>query len=1489
MKRALRILLLVIAVILVLNIALVALFSNKSVQGKLLSYGEDWLEEKTGTELSLGYVSYDLLSGLYVEDLYVEDMSGDTLLYAGVLKAKVGLLTLLDLDDIRIKKVELDNFVVHIDKESDSTFFNFQFLIDAFRSDEKSADDTSSFGLKIDDIVLRNGYVTYDVNDAPQTADQFNGSHIACRGLQMEGSFVLGPKGDITVAVDHLSLREQSGLRVEDLETKILLKDDHLVVSRLALSLPKSRVTMSADCILDSRQFSTMVQSDSISLADLAPFAPMLASMTDSASFSFLATGAFPAVWVTELMVDYPSVMNLKSSRVKISDCLDWEHALYDVRVEELSVASDGASRILAMVGGENPEMLASYLPAQARLTYKGTLSDGNFSTGITAPVGRVEADGTLQYKPNVNYLGCDLSLRCADVALDTLLRSDDFKSLTMTSDVKVAWRMDQNPNILLSAKLSDFSYRNYAYDTLRLSARYLSQDTLISHWVVNDPNLNGEVWLNGANLTGEKPRFSAKAMLNHFAPAVTHLSDSLGNAHISGAFSANLTDFNDLLGEIAIDSLHLVRDSSEIHWTKPVKMRHKWLSDGNRQLTFSSPAVEADLKGAYEFSDFYPAVVKVMRHYWPDLLKDVEVEDPAVAVNVDFNVQVKEVEDLAEFLGQEIVLPSGALVNGNLSVPDNAMSVKVDVPLLAVGKRWVQDVTLQLNADGSKLRLNADVVADSSTSGASEMMRVRLNSVVTRNQMEGVVYTRTFPDTSFVRGSLPFTIYSTIDSASGRMNMSLLTQSTDLLLMGYRFGLTPAEIHQQAEKIVVKNIGITLDDNVLLRMEGLVSDQLQDTLEIRFDRVNLEPIVSALARRHIPLQCAMDGEVQGSALLGEQMHIQTNNLRFDSIVYEGISLGDLSVNMRWNNERKGLLSKMILTKGGKQMALVQGVVKPAEKSLKMVTSLDSLPLDIFSPFIENYVTETRGNIGASILAEGTFDDLALEGRLFFKDLHAKVKYTGVGYTLSDTIKFERNKLRVDHFCFKDDNGHLLTVRGDVSHEKFKRFDYNLLVNMDDFLLLNNPKAKSNIVSGLFYANAKNVTVQGTDSHMKVRGEFSNGDNTTLNILLPESVAEVQTYDNIVYVKPAEEVADTIVEGNGEMPLDLDADILVKLSDQATFYVNVADGAMVNGNGNLRVVYQEGNVSLYNRYTVNSGYVKIKLSEIPAKKFSIQQGGYVQFNGDPMKLTFDATACYDLTADLATLSKGFMGMGLGSTRQPVRCGAHATGSLSEMNLTYDITLPSSTDNVVNQMNSIITTDDIRIREFAYLIGLGMFYAPEGQTQGDEVLTSLASSSLSAALNNALSSVLKDKVTIGTGFSTSDENFSDVEMNLSVSTKLLNDRLLLSTNLGYQKQATGEENEASFLGDFDAEYLLGKKKVLRVKAYNHTNNDYYRASSNTQGVGVVFVKESKTLRGLLPFAKDEEGKNLLAPRDTTQVKREEKNDVNKKERRRDDEK
>ena len=57
-------------------------------------------------------------------------------------------------------------------------------------------------------------------------------------------------------------------------------------------------------------------------------------------------------------------------------------------------------------------------------------------------------------------------------------------------------------------------------------------------------------------------------------------------------------------------------------------------------------------------------------------------------------------------------------------------------------------------------------------------------------------------------------------------------------------------------------------------------------------------------------------------------------------------------------------------------------------------------------------------------------------------------------------------------------------------------------------------------------------------------------------------------------------------------------------------------------------------------------------------------------------------------------------------------------------------------------------------------------------------------------------VLGNKVQLGAGFSSSKEDFSDLEMNVTVSTKFFKDRLLLKASLGYQPQSA-DNGETSF--------------------------------------------------------------------------------------------
>lgn len=146
------------------------------------------------------------------------------------------------------------------------------------------------------------------------------------------------------------------------------------------------------------------------------------------------------------------------------------------------------------------------------------------------------------------------------------------------------------------------------------------------------------------------------------------------------------------------------------------------------------------------------------------------------------------------------------------------------------------------------------------------------------------------------------------------------------------------------------------------------------------------------------------------------------------------------------------------------------------------------------------------------------------------------------------------------------------------------------------------------------------------------------------------------------------------------------------------------------------------------------------------------------------------------------------------------------------------------------------------RQIIYLLALNRFYTPDymaSTTKGNE-LVSVASSTISSQLSNLLGS-LSENWNIAPTFRSDRGDFSDVEVDVALSSRLLNNRLLFNGNFGYRDNAL---NSSQFVGDFDLEYLLDRPGMWRLKAYNRYNdqNYYLRTAPTTQGVGIVLRKD-----------------------------------------------
>jgi hypothetical protein len=191
---------------------------------------------------------------------------------------------------------------------------------------------------------------------------------------------------------------------------------------------------------------------------------------------------------------------------------------------------------------------------------------------------------------------------------------------------------------------------------------------------------------------------------------------------------------------------------------------------------------------------------------------------------------------------------------------------------------------------------------------------------------------------------------------------------------------------------------------------------------------------------------------------------------------------------------------------------------------------------------------------------------------------------------------------------------------------------------------------------------------------------------------------------------------------------------------------------------------------------------------------------------------------------------------------PVHALLRAKGIISQPDISFDLEFPSLTTDAYHKVKSIISTDEMMNRQIIYLLALNRFYTPEymgTSAKQNEFITSVASSTIAGQLSNILGK-MTDNLSIAPNVRTDKGDFSDVEVDVALSSQLLNNRLLLNGNFGYRDNTYNTSN-TNFIGDFDLEYLLNSKGTFRLKAYNHFNdqNYYLRNALTTQGVGIVW--------------------------------------------------
>jgi hypothetical protein len=156
----------VAGILFLLLVSLIVAVRIPAVQNAIVQKVTTYLEDRIGTEVSIGRIMIVFPKRLLIEDLYLEDQKGDTLVYAHELEVNAALLAIAK-RKITLSNIRLNTGRVFISRHSNDSSFNYSYIVEAFQSVEEDSikveeEDEKAWAVGVHEVDLSKTLVSYD-------------------------------------------------------------------------------------------------------------------------------------------------------------------------------------------------------------------------------------------------------------------------------------------------------------------------------------------------------------------------------------------------------------------------------------------------------------------------------------------------------------------------------------------------------------------------------------------------------------------------------------------------------------------------------------------------------------------------------------------------------------------------------------------------------------------------------------------------------------------------------------------------------------------------------------------------------------------------------------------------------------------------------------------------------------------------------------------------------------------------------------------------------------------------------------------------------------------------------------------------------------------------------------------------------------------------------------------------------------------------------
>ncbi len=1464
-KRTAKIIVILYMVVICFPAFLFVLVRTPLVQQMIVKKTTAFLSEELNTDISIGSVTFGFFLDVVINDLHVNDQHNQEL--ARIEKLSVGFKH-VSLRNRRLSfgKAEIRRPVFHLKQYEGEEVTNLQFIIDYFSSEKQDTIQKEAWKISFNTVKLKDAEFSYS-NDHKTTVngDQIDFNHLHLTNINLTASDLL-ISDTIQAIIHNLSFEEQSGFIIKNFKSDVAFCNHYLEATKMILSSQGTR--LNADLCMEyshTRDFNDFVnkvnlktdfRKSLVDFKDIRFFAEEIPALKTKLFLSGKIDGT-----ISNLSSKNLNVETGRSTRLNMN-CLitglpEINETFFDLNISQLATNSGDIIRFLKDLNIQPNSLkeistLANFDISGSFIGFLNSFfADFKMNSNIGEISGKMSFRDPDGIKPSYNG---NLQTKLFDIG--KLFQNDMIGIISSDLEVNGEGSNPDNMRILANGQISELELNNYIYNNIAINAD-VNKGLFDGDFNVNDPNIffdfNGQILLNS-----EIPEFSfvASAKNANLNALNFNRNDSLaimnGNIEFNG-FGSSIDMF---YGKAALTDIRY-QEGERTYYIDLIEIEQDSLPEQRKRLGIHSDLADGYIEGIYNFSEFPVVLNRFIADYISVPEDSGKYENHEISdFNVRFDVTIKNFEPLSALFITDLKVSENTHFSGTYNSKTNALFSSVSSQMIEYTgiSLMKSDFDIETFSKTIYLTVNSDRISYSDSLFIENFIG---NAVVYKDNMNFSLFWDNKVISSVTSGDIKGNVVF-----SDTTGLKVELAPSNFTLANKQWQIFEGNSFQMGDSsIVVNNLHFSRGDQEIL-IHGAASRSESEQLRLTFTNFDLDNLETVLSQFDLNLKGNLDGFVEVRNLFSNFYF--TSDLLIENFRFEDKNYGDIKIMSQYN-----YITKSIYADVRAQYQTTTRVYEPLlisgnyyfdrpQNELDFKCKLSAFELNLIEPFLADQLRFVEGKTSGEIFVKGDIKNPDVNGSFWFLRTIAHVNYLNTIFILKDTIHVTSNSIYSNNFLISDGRGKNANADIMIRHNNFSDFDLDIkLQTQEDFVFMNTGPADNDDFYGTIVADGfVHVTGKPDDVIMNVSAQTARG---TQFFLPMDAAGSVYESNFITFINPADssESELSVFEGKDSpgFRMNLDLQVTPDAEMQIIFDPKIGDIMRGKATGNLRIDFDiNGDFIMFGDIELIDGDYLFTLENVINKRFFIYPGGNIKWEGDPYNAIVDINTYYPLRARLFDLVSHIDSSEIYRKKIPVNLELELKNNLMTPDITFNISLPQSDETTRNIMNTAISSDQELNRQVFSLLILNSFVQPEASfsaplTQG---MGTTSLEFVSNQFSNWLSQISRD-FDIGINYRPGSELSTD-EIEVMVSTQLLNDRIRIEGNVGVGGNQVGVDNTSNqqVMGDVSIENLLTPDGRIRMRAFNRSNpiDAISQNSPYTQGVGIFFRKDFDTFRDLL---------------------------------------